>query len=194
MTDFFLYNNQTGSLELNLHEILLVKEFEALWDKERNKCSEDPTGNRRLRAWKEFKYIWLFADWKSPYQQYLEMEKHKAALEDSGLTDDEWNDPNFRAAVRKYIEIKDSSRILSLIKTAFRTLEKMRVFLDNIDLDERDPVTNKPIWKGKDILDNIGSIGIMADRLKELELNYKKDIAEQNTKLRGDVAPGFMDE
>jgi hypothetical protein len=31
----------------------------------------------------------LFADWKSPYQQYLEMEKHKAALEDSGLTDEE---------------------------------------------------------------------------------------------------------
>lgn len=30
MTDFFLYNNQTGSLELNIHEILLVKEFEAL--------------------------------------------------------------------------------------------------------------------------------------------------------------------
>lgn len=70
----------------------------------------------------------------------------------------------------------------------------MRVFLDNVDLDERDPVTNKPIWKGKDILDNIGSIGIMADRLKELELNYKKDITENNSKLRGDVMPGFMDE
>jgi hypothetical protein len=98
-----------------------------------------------LRAWKEFKYIWLFADFKSPYQQYLEMEKHKAALEDSGLTQEEWEDPTFRAAVRKYIEIKDSSRILSLIKTAYRTLEKMRVSLDNIDLEERDPVNNKPI-------------------------------------------------
>ena len=57
MIDIFLYNNQTGSLELNLHEILLVKEFETLWDKDRNKCSEDTTGNKRLRAWKEFKYI-----------------------------------------------------------------------------------------------------------------------------------------
>lgn len=61
---------------------------------------------------------------KSPYQQYLEQERHLAALEDSGLTDDEWNDPDFRAACRKYQEIKDSSRILSLIKTAYRTLEK----------------------------------------------------------------------
>lgn len=30
MQDIFLYNNSTGSLELNTHEILLVKEFEAL--------------------------------------------------------------------------------------------------------------------------------------------------------------------
>lgn len=66
-------------------------------------------------------------------------------MKDSGLTEEEWNDPDFRAAVRKYIEIKDSSRILSLIKTAFRTLEKMRVSLDNIDLEERDPINNKPI-------------------------------------------------
>lgn len=194
MTDIFLYNNTTGSLELNVHEILLVKEFEALWDLDRNKCSEDPTGKKRLRAWKEFKYIWLFADWKSPYQQYLEMEKHKAAMEDSGLSDEEWNDPTFRAAVRKYIEIKDSSRILSLIKTAFRTLEKMRVSLDNIDLEERDPVNKKPIWKAKDILDSIGSIGTMTDKLKELELNYKKDQIESSSKVRGGLERGFMDE
>lgn len=194
MTDIFLYDNATGSLKLNTHEILLVKEFEALWDTDRNKCSEDPTGKKRLRAWREFKYIWLFADWKSPYQQYLEIERHKAAMEDSKLTDEEWNDPLFRAAVRKYIEIKDSSRILSLIKTAFRTLEKMRVSLDNIDLEERDPVNNKPIWKAKDILDSIGSIGTMADKLKELELNYKKDLLSTQKKARGDHEEGFMDE
>lgn len=193
MQDIFLYNNSTGSLELNTHEILLVKEFEALWDIDRNKCKEDPTGKKRLRVWKEFKYIWLFADWKSPYQQYLEMEKHNAAIEDSGLTDEEWQDPTFRAAIRKYIEIKDSSRILSLIKTAHRTLEKMRIFLDNIDLDERDPMTNKPIWKGKDILDNIGSIGTMADRLHDLEEKYKKDLLENSKTLRGDREVAYDD-
>lgn len=193
MQDIFLYNNSTGSLELNTHEILLVKEFEALWDIDRNKCEADPTGKKRLRVWKEFKYIWLFVDWKSPYQQYLEMEKHNAAMEDSGLTNEEWQDPVFRAAVRKYIEIKDSSRILSLIKTAHRTLEKMRVFLDNIDLDERDPMTNKPIWKGKDILDNIGSIGIMADRLHDLEEKYKKDLLENSKSLRGDREIAYDD-
>ena len=122
------------------------------------------------------------------------MEKHNAAMKDSGLTEEEWNDPDFRAAVRKYIEIKDSSRILSLIKTAFRTLEKMRVSLDNIDLEERDPINNKPIWKAKDVLNDIATIGVMNDKLKELELNYKKDQIASNTKLRGDVESGYRDE
>lgn len=193
MQDLFLYDNATGSLRINEYGILLINEFKTLWDPERNKCKEDPKGLKRLRAWKEFKYIWLMIDWKSPYQQYLEQEKHTAALEDSGLTEDEWNDPDFRAACRKYQEIKDSSRILSLIKTAYRTLEKMRVSLDNIDFEERDN-NLKPIFKPKDVLADIASIGTMADKLKELELSYKKDLLTTTSKNRGDVEEGFDDE
>ena len=62
MQDLFLYDNTVGALRLNTHELLLIKEFEALWDTERNKCKEDSKGIKRLRAWREFKYIWLFCD------------------------------------------------------------------------------------------------------------------------------------
>ena len=192
MTNIFLYDNSSGSLKINTYEILPIKEFEALWDKERNKCPEDKTGEQRLRAWKEFKYIWLFCDWKSPYQQYLERDKHEAALIDSGLTQQEWEDPVFKAAVRKYIEIKSSSRILNLIKTGYRTLEKMRISLDNIDLEERD-ANFKPIFKAKDVLADIASIGDMAKKLKELEVSYMKEQMNDNVRTRGDVTPGFMD-
>ena len=65
MLDLFLYDNVTCNLKINEYEILLIKEFAALWDIERNKCKEDPKGTKRLRAWREFKYIWLFCDWKS---------------------------------------------------------------------------------------------------------------------------------
>jgi hypothetical protein len=34
----------------------------------------------------------------------------------------------------------------------------------------------------------------MADRLKELELNYKKDQLENSSKVRGGLERGFMDE
>ena len=54
---FFLFNNETNSLEINEHSILLVKEFKDLWDQGRNKCKEDKTGKLRLRAFKELTYI-----------------------------------------------------------------------------------------------------------------------------------------
>ena len=50
MTDIFLYDNSTGTLSFNVHEILLVRGFAALYDKNRNKCKEDPKGEQRLRA------------------------------------------------------------------------------------------------------------------------------------------------
>lgn len=190
MQDIFVYDNSTGNLRINEYGILLVREFEALWDLKRNKCKEDPSGEKRLRAWKELRYIWLFCDWKSPYMQYLEQEKHNEAMKDSKLTQEEWEDPIFRAAIRKYIEIKDSSRILSYIKTGYRTLERMRISIDNIDFEERDN-NNKPIWKYKEVIDNITSISKIIDNLNDLETRYKKDITAGEVKHRGEEAAGF---
>ena len=90
MVDFFLYDNSTGAITLNEYEILLVKEFATLYDTSRNKCKEDPTGINRLRAWREFKYIFLMLDFKSPYLEYIEQERHEQAMKDSELTDKEW--------------------------------------------------------------------------------------------------------
>ena len=131
-------------------------------------------------------------DFKSPYLEYIEQDRHEASMSDSGLSEDEWNDPDFRAACRKYIEIKDSSRILSLIKTAFRTLEKMRLFFYTIeftDVDGNGKYLNDP----KKILESIGQIGKMNDYLKELEINYKKDQMASSTKFRGDAEIGLDD-
>lgn len=90
------------------------------------------------------------------------------------------------------MEIKCSSRTLNLIKTGYRTLEKLRVSLDNVDLEERD-ANFKPIFKAKDVLADIASIGTMTKNLKELEISYMKDQLDGGVKTRGDVTPGFMD-
>ena len=57
MVKFFVYDNKSNALTLNEPEILLVKEFKDLWDVDRNKCDEDPTGKKRLKAYRELTYI-----------------------------------------------------------------------------------------------------------------------------------------
>lgn len=191
--NFFIFNSADNTLEIDEYSILLVKEFKDLWDVSRNKCKEDKTGKLRLRAKKEITYIYLVLDFKSPYFQYKEADKHMAAMADSELTEDMLKDEVFLAAFRKYKEIQDSDPILSLIKTAYNTLFKLQVFLDNIDFEEDKDNEGRLLYKPKEIFDSISSIAIMRTKLQELEITHKKNLAAAN-KVRGDSELGFMDQ
>nr|DAE51901.1 MAG TPA: hypothetical protein [Bacteriophage sp.]DAW45128.1 MAG TPA: hypothetical protein [Bacteriophage sp.] len=189
----FVYNNASGELELNEPEILLVREFEGLWEKGRNKCKEDPTGTRRLRAFREFKYIFLMLDWLSPYSQFDEQERHQECLQDASITDEEWADPTFRAACRKYRELQESSKTLKFIKAAQGVVDKITDYFNDLDLSERDPVTQKPIYKTKDVIAEMQNASKVVDELKNLEVMYKKEIQAVNSSIRGDAELGAFD-
>lgn len=187
----FIFDNVTNTLQIDDYSILLIKEFADLWNPERNKCKEDKTGTKRLRAYKEFTYIYLVLDFKSPYFKSPIKDRQEAALIDSGLKETDLQDPEFAAAFKKYEELQDSDPILTSIKVAYRTLYKYQVYLDNIDFTETD-VDGKPIHKAKDILDSINQIAKMRTTLQELEQQHKTDLAAQS-KVRGDIDLGFMD-
>lgn len=188
--NFFTFDANNNVLIIDDYNILLVKEFAALWDQNRNKCPEDKTGKQRLLAFKEFTFLFLMLDFKSPYFKYTEGDKYEAALADSGLTEKELKDPVFVEAYDKYVEIQESDPILTLIKTAQRTLYKTKVFLDNIDFNEDVDETGRPLYKPKDIIADIGSIAKMRIHLQELEEQYKTSLSESSN-VRGGVELGF---
>ena len=189
---FFVYDNVTGEIMLDDESILLVREFAALYDENRNKTKEDKSGKKRSRAFKEFKYIYLFFDWKSPYFIYSEQERNTEARLDSGLTDSEFDDPLFRSACRKYQEMQDSSQDLKLLRAAMSAVDKQIFYLENVDLQERDDVTGKPIFKSKDLISEIKGCRDLISTLRELESQVKKGIEIDNS-LRGGVEAGFYD-
>lgn len=187
----FIFDNSTNSLRIDDYNILLVKEFAKLWEPKRNVCKEDKKGELRLRAYKEFTYIFLVLDFKSPYFKYLERDKHEAALADSGLEESDLQDEDFLAAYHKYQEIQEEDPILALIKTAYHTIYKMRVHLDSIDFSEVD-VDGKPLYKPKDVIGDLTSISKIRSELKTLEELHKTD-QEADAKVRGDVSLGMLD-
>ena len=131
--NIFQYDNMNNRIELNVPEILLVKEFADLMKNERNICKDDPKGQYGLRAFREFTYIWLALDWKSFYADYSEQERHEEALKDAHMTDEEFNNPEFRAACRKYRAIQESNRSVQLLKSAQNTIDKLIDYFNNID-------------------------------------------------------------
>lgn len=190
--DFFVYNNRTGNLEINEYELFLTAEFAALLETERNKCKEDPTGIQKLLARKELTYIYQKMSRKSPYCQYSEIEAHNEALKDSKLTREEFDDPVFRAACRKYKAILESNRIFKMLKAAQNKIDDVTDYFDHIvDLNERDN-NGKPIFKLKDLQVEIAGLNKLIDGIKSLEAAYASE-EEAASALRSDAKAGFRD-
>ena len=172
--NIFIFDGTTNTLKINEYEILLVKEFADLWDESRNKCKEDKNGKNRLLAYKEFTYIFLALDFKSPYLKWTEKQRHEAALADSGLND----------------QIQNTDPFLELIKTAYKTLRKTKIFLDSIDFNNDIDSEGRPLYKPKDVMADIGMIGKMRVQLDELEKSYKANL-EASSDIRGGGIIGF---
>ena len=137
----FNYDNLNKSLEINEPEILLIREFKALLDKDKTKDKEQAT--------KELTYIYLALDWKSPYSQYSEYERHEEALSDSGLTEEEFNNPIFREACRKYRSLQESSKSIKLLNAARLAADQFAEYFETIiDLNERDQ-NGKPVFSAE---------------------------------------------
>ena len=191
--DIFVYNNQLNRVELNTPEILLVKEFAELLKPARNKCKADPTGREGLRAFREFTYIWLAICWKSIYSEYDEQERHREALKDAEITEEEFNNSEFRAACRKFRSIQESSLSIKMLHAAQETVNKFIEYFNAVDPLERDEQTGKPVYKVKDIMAELSSLGKVHDELIDLESRVKKELAEKST-IRGGAVEGFEPE
>ena len=193
INELFVYNNADNKAEIN-EDCLLIKEFKALASTERNKCKEDPNGTQLLRMQRELTYVYLMLSWKSPYADYPEADRHKDVMEDAGLTEEEFNDPIFRAACRKYRELQESSIPVKLYNSAKNTIYNMIDYFNSVDPMERDVVTGKPIYKVKDIMAEIGNISDMLEQYKALELQVKKEMTGGQEEVLGDARSGTFDD
>ena len=181
----FTYDNGNNRLEINEPEILLIKEFKALFDRDKSK--------NKARLWKELTYIYLAIDWKSLYNQYSEQERHQESLSDSGITEEEFNDPIFTEACRKYKALQDSNKSIKMLRAAMNAADQfIDYFNDIVDLNERD-VNGKPIFTAEKVMKEVAMLNKVHEELIVLENRVKKELAEKSTLRAGaieDFDPG----
>jgi hypothetical protein len=175
----FDYDQRSGTVILNSADLALIDEFRTLIKRDKD------------RADREFTYIYLAIDWKSPYNGYSEQERHEAALQDAHITEKEWNDPSFRAACRKYRALQESNRYVRLLKSAELVTDKIIDYFNNVDLEERDEQTGKYVNKVADIQKAMENASKQIETLKMIESLVKKEIAEQS-QIRAGATEGFV--
>lgn len=175
----FDYDQRTGTVILNSADLALIDEFKTIIKRDKE------------RADREFTYIYLAIDWKSPYSNYSEQERHEAALKDAHITEEEWNDSSFRAACRKYRALQESNRYVRLLKSAELVTDKIIDYFNNVDLEERDEQSGKYVNKVSDIQKAMENAAKQIENLKMIESLVKKEIVEQS-QIRAGATEGFV--
>ena len=189
---YFTVDKSTGSLDFSDSRILLIKEFKALLDSTRNKSKSDPEGEIKERAQKEFTFMFLYLDWESPYFKYPEEDRQQAAFDDSGLTEEQMNDPEFIEACKKYNELQDKIQELRLLKGCMLTIENIIYYLEHVDVNERNPNDGKPIYKTKDVIMEIKNARERIKTVRDLEKEVKEGVSDESS-VRGGVELGYFD-
>lgn len=175
----FVYDNVNNRLEINEGEIFLVTEFKNLLKKDKSK-------DKKL-AFKELTYIYLAIDWKSPYSQYSELERHEEALRDSGLTEEEFNNPVFREACRKYRSLQESNLSVRMLNAAKLGAQQfIDYFTIIVDLNERD-ANGKPVFDAKKHFETMAKMHDLHEELTSLEQLVKKELTESSNLRAGAV-------
>ena len=178
----FNYDNLNKQLEINEPELLLIREFKALLDRDKT--------NHKDKATRELTYIYLAIDWKSPYSQFSEYEKHQEALMDANMTEEEFNDPIFREACRKYRNLQDSNKSIKLLEAARNAADQFVDYFETIvDLNERDQ-NGKPVFQAEKVMKEMAQLNKVHEQLAELEKMVKRELTEQSS-IRANATEGF---
>jgi fructosamine-3-kinase len=77
-----------------------------------------------------------------------------------------------------------------MLHAAQETVNKFIEYFNAVDPLERDEQTGKPVYKVKDIMTELSSLGKVHDELIDLESRVKKELAEKST-IRGGAIEGY---
>lgn len=178
-------------LVLNKPQVLLIPEFKNVWNAEFNKTKADPENERHEVAMQVFTFLWLYADYRSDLQEMDEKNRKETALADSGLDPKIVEMEMVKMVINRYNKIQ-YTRVLRSLQVANNTMDKLLIFLDNLNLDERDE-HGKLVHSTSNVMKQIADIGKTTAGIEELEYMTKKE-ADSKAALRGeDTEEGLFD-
>lgn len=165
-------------------EAYALKPFRQIWNKDRSVGKD--------KAIMELSYIYFMCDPRSDYQYIVDEEdRSKAIIESEGL-DEKWKpDKQVTEAMEFYKSFKSTSALL--LEDTRIAIDKVRTFLKNVNLDDRDD-KGKPIYTINTITSTIKLIPQLIKDLDEAEKVISSEMREQGGKVRGQKSKSLMDD
>lgn len=163
-------------------EALMIPEFAALWKRDKNKNKDN--------AKTEIAYIYFILDFKSPYLAYSNEERESVIKKDLFKNENWKPDKEISDAMHKYTEMMETP-VTRMLKSAFKGVDKLQEFLDNVDLDERTR-SGGVVFKAGEVSKTIGDLDKVASSVKGLmDKAYQEE--ESFEKSRSGTMGGLLE-
>lgn len=166
----------------------LIPELDKLIKRDKG-SKGDSEGRNKLKAKKEFTFIYFYVDFSSPIRDWEEQERMKESLSYAGLSmkdidEDVW------AACTKYKELMfKSSRSLRTLTAVKKGLNAMDNYFESVDfskVDKTGALLNTP----EKFQQNITRINNVYDEIAKLEKRVEEDLSQTDTGIRGQNSLG----
>jgi hypothetical protein len=166
-------------------EFYMIEEFKTLFTLNYNKNYEgDSQGRNRKRGHQEARFLFFNCDYRSEFAKFSVLERMEESLSAAGLETDYVISDELRAAIGRYEKLRDS-RNLRLIKSAWKAVDKLQEWLDNVDFTD-------PKYDPKEVTANIANLGKLVNGLQQLEINVMADDS-QEAGAKGQAEKGRLD-
>jgi len=153
-------------------EALLIKEFKALWDRDKTRSKE--------KAIEDLAYVFYIADISSPYRNYDE-EVRSEKIKESVISQPDWKeDDAIKKAISKYKEIHKTYS-MGLLEDVEYGLFKIRQYFRNAAEGLADDTAGKVT---EQYLSNVEKVQKMLTAIKNLKDIVDKEMVE-NARIRG---------
>jgi len=171
--------NDSNQVELNKPWIMLVPEFATLL--RRDKGSDgDYRGDKKLKATKEFTFIYFDLDFTSPIREWEEFERRQEAMRYADLTEVDLDDKVMEAHAHYETMLLGSSRSLKTLKAVELSLDQLDNYFETIDFTLTDK-KGELLHSASQYLTNLEKLGKAYSAVEA----FKKRVAEE---LKGDAS------
>ena len=166
-------------------EFYMIEEFKALFTLAYNKGVDgDSQGRNRKRGHQEARFLYFNCDYRSEFARFSILQRMEEALSAAGLETDYVISDELRAAIGRYEKLRDS-RSLRMVRSAWKAIDKLQLWLDNVDFDD-------PKYDTKEVSATISNLDKLVTGLQKLELNIKAEEG-QEAGAKGQAEKGRLD-
>jgi len=168
-----VFELKAGRLKIKDANILLIPEFQVLWDSDSSK--------EKIKVFEMFKFLYLYCDYKSPFNDFNDTKRKEESLLRTTLSSKDLETPNMKAAAKIYIAIENTNPVIKAIGGAKKLLDKMQDYIEEVDFTEK---IDGGAQKGKlvhsiaEARKTIIEMPLIVEKLRELRKAYEEETKE----------------